>query len=108
MKYKPITELAGVIRSKNAGPFELTFDIIFNDFTQYEYVKNTGVINRQLISKLYKIPESEIVSFVEYDPAKAIKITIVRPKPAGSTGETDVYGSQQHAPLLGIKIPWED
>jgi len=27
---------------------------------------------------------------------------------SGSIGETDVYGAQQHAPLLDIKIPYEE
>ena len=35
---------------------------------------------------------------------KAIKATIVRPMPSGALGERDVYGAQQHAPLLGIEF----
>lgn len=46
-----------------------------------------------------------ITDFVEYDPANAIKFTISRLKPSGSPGDSDVFGSQQHAPLLDIEIP---
>ncbi|HAB68978.1 MAG TPA: DUF4387 domain-containing protein, partial [Gammaproteobacteria bacterium] len=28
-----------------------------------------------------------------------------RARSAGALGETDVYGAQQHAPLLGLWIP---
>lgn len=100
----PITKLADVIRSKNAGPYELTMDIIFKDFDSYEIVKQKKVINKELISRLYQIPEEDINSIINFDPAKAIKITINRPFAAGGIGESDVYGAQQHAPLLSIEV----
>ena len=53
----PLTELAEVIRSKNSGPYELTMDIIFKDFDSYEKVKQQKVINKELISRLYQIPQ---------------------------------------------------
>ncbi|MBC7294459.1 MAG: DUF4387 family protein, partial [Thermoleophilia bacterium] len=34
-----------------------------------------------------------------------LKITLVRPLPSGSVGDTDIYGAQQHAPLLGLLVP---
>ena len=103
-----IIDLVKVIRSKNAGPFELTFDIIFKDQETYEKVKRTKVITKELIAKLYQVPIEKVLYFVEFDPANAIKATIVKPMDSGSIGETDVYGAQQHAPLLEIKIPYEE
>jgi len=100
----PITEVAEVIRSKNSGPYELTMDIIFKDFDSYEKVKQKDIINKKLISSLYQIPEEDIISIINFDPAKAIKITIKRPLVAGAIGESDVYGAQQHAPLLTIEV----
>jgi hypothetical protein len=100
----PLTELAEVIRSKNSGPYELTMDIIFKDFDSYEKVKQQKVINKELISRLYQIPQEDILSIINFDPANAIKITIKRPLVAGAVGESDVYGAQQHAPLLSIEI----
>lgn len=100
----PITEVAEVIRSKNSGPYELTMDIIFKDFNSYENVKQKNIINKELVSSLYQIPEEDIISIINFDPAKAIKITIKRPLVAGAVGESDVYGAQQHAPLLGIEV----
>jgi len=103
MKYK-ITDLASVIRSKNSGPFELTFDIIFKDFAIYEKVKAANAITVEVFTKLYNIPESDIIKLVYFDPAKAVKITVIRPIPSGSLGETDVYGAQQHSPLMGMVL----
>lgn len=101
MEYK-LTDVASVIRSKNSGPYELTFDIIFKEFEMYEKVKNIKVFNPSMFASLYNIPESKIINVIYFDPAKAVKITIVRPIPSGSLGETDVYGAQQHSPLIKL------
>lgn len=103
MEYK-LVDLASVIRSKNSGPYELTFDIIFKDFEIYNKVKAAKAINEPTFAKLYNIAESDIMNLVYFDPAKAVKITIVRPIPSGALGETDVYGAQQHTPLINLKI----
>ena len=103
MKYK-LKEIASVIRSKNSGPYELTFDVIFKDFDMYEKVKKAKSINEDNFASLYNIPKSDIISLVYFDPAKAVKVTIVRPIPSGALGETDVYGAQQHAPLMNFEF----
>lgn len=103
MEYKLI-DLASVIRSKNSGPYELTFDVIFKDFDIYNKVKATHEVNEKKFAELYNIPESDIINLVYFDPAKAVKVTIVRPIPSGSLGETDVYGAQQHSPLMEYTV----
>lgn len=107
MKNISISEITSVIRSKNAGPYELTFDFIFKTEEIFNKVVQTNAINEELIAKLYKIPVDKVISVVAYKPAMAIKATIIRPIGAGDLGETDVYGAQQHGPLLDIEIPWE-
>ncbi len=97
-----LLEITDVIRSKNSGPYELTFDIMFKDEESFEKVCRAKIINEELICGLYRIAASDIINIVEFKPAKAIKVTIKRPICSGDLGETDVYGAQQHAPLLGI------
>ena len=38
-----LASLARLIRSKNAGPFVLTFDIMFDDVQTYSRVRDSGV-----------------------------------------------------------------
>jgi hypothetical protein len=102
----PLRNIAKVVRSKNAGPFEITFDVIFKTREDYEAVKATGVLTRQLISKLYDMPTQRIVTFLYFDAANAIKATIPRPRPQGSVGEVDMHAAQQHVPLMDVLIPW--
>ena len=99
-----LTDVAEVIRSKNSGPYELTFDIIFKDWEVYHKACAAKAITPDTFYRLYRVPVSDVISFVEFTPAKALKATIVRPFPSGDVGETDVYGAQQHAPLLNLSL----
>jgi hypothetical protein len=101
MKYV-LKDIANVIRSKNAGPFELTLDVMLKDQEMFEAMRAANVINTKVIAKLYQIPEEDVISIVYFPNAKAIKATIVRPLPSGGLGERDVYGAQQHAPLVNF------
>lgn len=105
MASNKLQDLARVIRSKNSGPFELTFDVIFDNVAVYERVKSSGVLTRELMSKLYGVPDADIVALMFFDPALAFKFTLRRGWAQGSIGERDTFGAQQQAPLLSIEIP---
>lgn len=100
MKTYKLIDMASVIRSKNSGPYELTFDVIFKTFEEYNFFKEKQPITPEVIAKLYSIPVEDVIHVIYFDPAKAVKATIKRPIPSGTLGETDVYGAQQHAPLV--------
>lgn len=95
-----LKEIANVIRSKNAGPYELTLDVLLKEQEMFEQMWEKNVINAKVIAELYKIPETDVISIVYFPNAKAIKATIVRPLASGALGERDVYGAQQHGPLV--------
>lgn len=99
-----LVDVATVIRSKNAGPYELTLDIIFKDRFWYEQALREDLINPTLIARLYNVTEADVLGIVAFEPANAIKATIRRPMVSGAIGETDVYGAQQHAPLLTLTL----
>jgi hypothetical protein len=99
-----LKDIAKACKSKNAGPYELTLDIMFEDAATFDKVRKTGVINPQLIADLYSVPVESVV-FTEFPPAHAYKATIERRIASGAVGDTDVYGAQQHAPLLDVEIP---
>ena len=100
-----LRDLAKVVRSKNSGPFELTFDVICGDKVSYDRLKASGVLGAELISALFRIPKANVLVAEFFDQALAFKATIVRPIDSGSIGETDTYGGQQAAPLLDVAIP---
>ncbi|MCU1299652.1 MAG: hypothetical protein JWO91_3930 [Acidobacteriaceae bacterium] len=96
-------QLTKLIRSKNAGPFELTFDIMFKDFDGFERVLDSDVLCAENIAQLYKIEISQ-VRFFRIDNLLAIKITIPRHIFSGDIEDTDIYGGQFHGPLVRLQI----
>lgn len=99
-----LMDLATLIRSKNAGPFIMTFDIMFDDPAKYQHIKKSGVLTRDLFAQLYNTP-LEQVHFVSCDIAMAFKVSMPRPVPSGDLGCSDMHAGQQYAPLLDIEIP---
>lgn len=97
-----LSDIAQVIRSKNAGPRRLTLDVMFANDADYQRVAQSPAMSREAIGKLYRLP-AEQVTVIPYPLGRAIKITLPRDT-AGDPGDRDVYGAQQHAPLLGVEI----
>jgi hypothetical protein len=100
-----LIEVAEVIRSKNAGPYELTLDIIFSRPEDYISLKDSEFFTRELFASLYGVDVDTVLKVTYFDPACAVKATLVRPHVSGAPGDADVYGAQQHAPLLALRVP---
>jgi len=97
-------DCATEIRSKNAGPFLLTIDIILPDKETFQAVLNARHFVPGAIASLYGVPRSS-VEIIPIEAIRAIKVTL--PNPDGSSGSLqcrDLYGSQQHFPLAGIEL----
>jgi hypothetical protein len=105
MAHRPLHQLADIVRSKNAGPYRITFDVIFTDWDRYEHVRDSGAITPESVASAYGLLLSQISSFFHIDQAMAIKVTIVRPRAQGSGGDGDMYGCQHHVPLMKIVVP---
>ena len=101
----PLPTLTKAVRSKNAGPDKITFDVIMKDRSAYDAVRRSGILSREAIQRLFNVPPERISDHVEFDPALAIKFTLYRTVPSGSLGDPDIFGSQQYAPLLGLEVP---
>ena len=99
-----LRELARMIRSKNAGPFELTIDIIFQDQATYERVKKSGKVSKAFIAGMFQISEEKVKLF-HYDPAFAIKASVPRYTISGDPDEVDVFAGQQYPQLVDLEIP---
>lgn len=107
MRTRKLSEIAKTIRSKNAGVDKITFDVIFSDRADYDLVRRSGALSRSAVCKIFGIPENRLSDYVEFDPALAIKFTMIRTLPSGSVGDADIFGSQQYGPLLDIAVPMD-
>jgi hypothetical protein len=99
-----LAEIATVIRSKNAGPFVVTFDILFEDAAALERVGATGDLTVETVARAYQVSPNAIRDFAYYPFASAVKFSMMRPTASGSRFDTDVYGAQQYAPLLDLMV----
>ncbi len=100
---RELWEFTKLIRSKNAGPFELTFDIMFKDADCFDQVMKTGKLSAQAIAELYKI-ELEQVRLIMIKQLLTVKISLPRRVFSGDMRDTDVYGGQFHGPLVRMQV----
>jgi hypothetical protein len=102
-----LQDLAAVLRSKNAGPFQVTMDLLFDDEPTYRRVLASGLLTAARIGALYDV-EAQHVSITPFDRIRAVKVTLPRrwgDRGSGSPFDRDVYGAQQHGPLAVLEIP---
>ena len=100
---KELWEFTKLIRSKNAGPFELTFDNMFKDADCFDQVMKSGKLSAGAIAKLYEIELGQVRFFV-MKQLLTVKISIPRRIFSGDMRDTDVYGGQFHGPLVRMPV----
>jgi Domain of unknown function (DUF4387) len=98
-----LDQIAKVIRSKNAGPCLLTLDLLLADEATFAYLATRIGTLRRRVAERYGRSENEIAVH-PFKPALAVKITLPREIVSGDIGDRDIYGAQQHAPLLDIEL----
>ena len=98
---KKLIDYTKILRSKNAGPLFITFDLIFNTAEDMEYVESR--LKKSDVSKAYGVSEEKI-DIISYGVVNSIKITFPRKNISGSLKDNDIYGCQQHMPLANIEI----
>jgi hypothetical protein len=100
-----MNELCNIVRTKNAGPFFFTLDIVFRRRDVYEAVKANNLVTRDMIAQAYGVKIDEVEVFETFDNVMAIKATLRRKIRAASPGDQDVYAMNQEVPALQIRIP---
>ncbi len=99
-----IYDCARVIRSKNAGPFALTIDLLFDDGSGLQRVLDAPAFNAENVARLYGV-QASAVQIHPFPRALAIKVTMPRADASsGAPEDRDVYGCQQHFPLALIDV----
>ena len=94
-------DMAKIIRSKNAGPLFITFDLMFDSREGMEEVARK--LTKEQVAAAYEVPVEQI-QIIPYECVDSIKITFPRKHVSGSLDEDDVYGCQQHMPIARIEL----
>jgi len=96
-----LIDIAKILRSKNAGPLFITFDIIFHSSEDMKKVYSS--LKKEDIAASYGT-DAESIEIIAYEIVNSIKITFPRRHISGSVYDNDIYGCQQHMPLANIEI----
>ncbi len=98
---KKLIDCTKILRSKNAGPLFITFDLIFDTNEEMRYVYKN--LKKEDVAKAYDV-SAEKIEIIAYDIVNSIKITFPRKNISGSIYDNDIYGCQQHMPLAMIEV----
>ena len=98
---KKLIDYTKILRSKNAGPLFITFDLIFPDRETMQYVLKK--LTKEQIARAYHV-DMEKIDIIAYEVVNSIKITFPRKHISGSLADNDIYGCQQHMLLAEIGI----
>lgn len=96
-------DIAMVCRSKNAGPFQMTIDLMFDSVEKYRRVLESKQFTVEKISELYRTSPAE-TAIKPFERILTIKVVLPRQASSGSPLDSDVYGSQQHFPLGELEL----
>ena len=98
---KRLIEYTKILRSKNAGPLYITFDLIFATRQDMEYEAER--LKKEAVAEAYGV-EIDQIAIITYGVVNSIKITFPRKTISGSLDDNDIYGCQQHIPLGNLII----
>lgn len=96
-----LIDLTKILRSKNAGPLYITFDLIFNTPEDMKYAMKH--LKKEDVAKAYCTDVAKI-DIIPFEIVNSLKITFPRKNVSGSIYDDDIYGCQQHVPLANIEI----
>jgi hypothetical protein len=100
---KRLGDYCKLIRSKNAGPFMITFDFMFDGADSYRRCIDEKWLTPQLFVDVYGVQLSEVM-FFECEDITSIKVSFPRPVGQGDLGDSDMHGGQMFGPLAGMLV----
>lgn len=101
MTYLP--EVTTNIRSKNAGPFSVTFDIFFDSDEAFTRYSDDPGLQPLALSKMFNVP-SQLISRYALPSLNVVKFSIPRRAPQGGPLERDMHCGQLYVALLKLKL----
>ena len=93
-----------MIRSRNAGSFLVSIDVIFQDEATYRRALEHNVFDPVRIGELYRLPPDS-VQVIPHEITYGIKVTMPRQVPSGAVNDSDIDSAQSYVPLLALSVP---
>ncbi|MBC3345104.1 MULTISPECIES: DUF4387 domain-containing protein [Pseudomonas] len=91
------------VRSKQAGPFWITFDIFFDGRENFERYSQSAALSSAQFARLYGTDPAR-VKHIPVADLEMVKISYPRATPQGGMVERDMHAGQQYVRLLDVVL----
>lgn len=91
------------VRSKNAGPFWVTFDLFFDGPENFQVYHAHPALGADLFQRLFGAAP-ELVQHYPVPSLNMVKISHARTSPQGGVVERDMHCGQQFVRLLDVEL----
>lgn len=98
-----LKEVCRHVRSKVAGPFWVTIDLMFDSQENYDRYNQHPALSAESIADIYQVDAKSVVHY-PVPGLKVLKISYPRRVPQGSVEERDLHSGQQYTYLLDLEL----
>ncbi|MGB3482721.1 MAG: DUF4387 domain-containing protein [Mycobacterium sp.] len=98
-----VSDVCRHVRSKVAGPFWVTIDLMFDGQDNYDRYVGSPELTAESIGSIYAI-DPRTVMLYPIPALKVLKISYPRLTPQGGVEERDLHSGQQYAYLLDVEL----
>jgi len=91
------------VRSKNAGPYWVTFDLFFNSAENFRKYSNHPALGPALFQRLFDA-DPAMVKHYPIPSLNTLKISYARVTPQGGEVERDMHCGQKFVRLLDVEL----
>lgn len=91
------------VRSKNAGPYWVTFDLFFDGPENFGKYHDSPALSPALFQRLYGT-DPALVKTIPVEDLNMVKISYPRATPQGGVEERDMHSGQQYVRLLDVEL----
>ncbi|MBL4803122.1 MAG: DUF4387 domain-containing protein [Emcibacter sp.] len=98
-----VREVCRTVRSKVAGPFWVTMDLMFDSQESYDRYSQSPALSAEAIGKIYNIDPAGVMHF-PVPKLKVLKISYPRKTPQGGVEERDLHSGQQYTYILDVEL----
>lgn len=98
-----VNDVCHHVRSKNAGPYWVTFDLFFKNDEAFDRYADSPALGASLIERLFGADPALVKRFA-VPSLRVVKISYARSSPQGGIVERDMHCGQQFVRLLDVEL----
>lgn len=98
-----VSEVCRHVRSKVAGPYWVTMDLMFDSQESYDRYHQSPALNAKAIASIYGVDAAHVKHY-PVPKLKVLKISYPRRTSQGGVEERDLHSGQQYTYILDLEL----